>query len=120
MTHFIPDDIWRIIKKYMLDWKKTHQKMLNQCLNIRFLTDAEKISVKNNFWKSRPSQGIMTVYPKKCVSWNFNRKTGCIESFWRIPWQNKLEYRTESPEKKEIEEIINNNDGQQWGTYYWD
>ena len=119
MTLFIPDDIWRIIKKYMLDWKKTHQKMLNQCLNIRFLTDAEKISIKNNFWKSRPSRNNDSV-SKKCVSWNFNRKTGCIESFWRIPWQNKLEYRTESPEKKEIEEIINNNDGQEWGTYYWD
>ena len=120
MALFIPYGVWSIIKEYMLDWKKTHQKMLYQCLNIRFLTDIEKISIKNNFWKSRPSQGIRAVYPKKCVSWNFNRKTGCIESFWRIPWQNKLEYRTEYPEKKEIEEIINNHDGQEWGTYYWD
>ena len=119
MTLYIPLLAWEIIKEYMLDWKKMHQKLLNQCLNVKFLKDSEKISVKNNFWKSRPSQGIRAVYTKKCVSWNYDRKTKCIQSFWRIPWQNKLEYRTELPEKKEIEEIINNHDGQEWGTYYW-
>jgi len=119
MTLYIPLLAWDIIKEYMLDWKKTHQKLLNLCLNVKFLTDPEKLSVKNNFWKSRPAQGIRSVYPKKCVSWNYDRKTKCIQSFWRIPWQNKLEYRTELPEKKEIEEIINNHDGREWGTYYW-
>lgn len=58
MTLYIPLLAWDIIKEYMLDWKKTHQKLLNLCLNVKFLTDPEKLSVKNNFWKSRPAQGV--------------------------------------------------------------
>ena len=46
-------------------------------------------------------------------------KQNVYRVFGESPWQNKLEYRTELPEKKEIEEIINNHDGREWGTYYW-
>ena len=120
---YLPNDIWNIIKIYMLDWKKTwkkkHQKLFNQCLNIRFLTNEERISVNNNFWKFRPSQGIKTLYPKKLISRKYNKKTGFIQSYWRIPWQNKLEYRTEFPEKNDIDYLINNHNGEQLESYYW-
>ena len=116
--YFIPTDVWNIVKEFILDWKKSHQLKLKKCLNIKFIKPYDELikqPVKKGFWRYRSTQGISCQYPKKCINWYYDRKTKYIISYWRIPWRHAYEIRIESPEQEEIEEIINNNDGREWG-----
>ena len=47
MKFYIPDDIWEIIKHYLIDWKYAHKKKYNGVLN----------TFKNN------TKGIIINYP---------------------------------------------------------
>ena len=115
----MPEDTWNIVKEFMLDWRETHKRKLKECLDIKFIKTYDELIkhvVKKGFWRYRSTQGIRCQYPKKCISWNYDRKTKCIISYWRIPWKHDYEIRVETPDQEELDEIIKNHDGYEWGT----
>ena len=87
----MPEDTWNIVKEFMLDWRETHKRKLIECLDIKFIKTYDELIkdvVKKSFWRYRSTQGIRCQYPKKCISWNYDKKTKCITSYWRIPWHS--------------------------------
>ena len=114
---YMPEDTWNIVKEFMLDWKKTHLQKLKKCLDIKFIErDYGQHPIKKGIWKYRPMQGIRCQYPKKCISWHYDRKTKLITSYWRIPWQHDYEIRLETPDQEELAELIDAHGGDEWGT----
>lgn len=97
---FIPDDVWNIVKEFMLDWKKSHKLKLNNCLEMKCIK-----SKKYKFWKHRSIQGIVCQYPKRCISRHYDRKTYYLKSYWRIPWRHALELRIETLTIQELVDV---------------
>ena len=111
----MPEDTWNIVKEFMLDWKKSHQLKLKKCLDIKFIKYGDVHPVKKGFWKYRPTQGIICQYPKKCINWEWDNKSKCVKSYWRIPWKHDYETRVESPDEYDMAVFIDNNGGDEWG-----
>ena len=88
----LPDDVWGVVKEFMIDWKFIWHKKLQESLKSRFIMDGEK-KEKGYYWRSRSEVGIRAAYPKKLVREYFDMKKQLYYCYFRIPWQHKLEMR---------------------------
>ena len=89
---YLPDDVWFVVKEFMLDWKKSWHKKISLSFNIHCLRDKDKKQY-GKFWRYRTFVGIRSLYPKKLVAENYCLKTKLYHSYFRIPWQHKSEHR---------------------------
>ena len=89
---FLPDDVWGVIKEFMIDWKFIWHKKLQESLKSRFIMNGEK-KQKSHYWQWRSEVGIRAAYPKKLVREYFDIQNKIYYSYFRIPWKHKLEMR---------------------------
>ena len=90
--YYIPEDVWSIIKEFMLDWKKSWHKKISLSFRYYCLRDKDKKQY-GKFWRHRTFVGIHSLYPKKLVGENYCLKTKLYHTYFRIPWQHKSEHR---------------------------
>lgn len=89
---FLPDDVWGVVKEFMIDWKFIWHKKLQESLKPRFIMNGEK-KEKGEYWRCRSEVGIRSAYPKKLVREYFDMQKKIYYCYFRIPWQHKLELR---------------------------
>ena len=93
--YYIPEDVWTIIKEFMLDWKKSWHKKLKLSLDCRWLNISNGDSYeKGEIWANRTKVGVTAQYPVKILWENYNLQNKLYYTYFRVPWRRKSEMRT--------------------------
>jgi hypothetical protein len=103
-----PDELWGIIKDFLLEWKKAWQKKITLCHNS--YPKNHKINqtfITNNIWKNINSYGIKSLKETILFLEFYNINTRLHYSTYLLPWSNH-----DSP--KEIEIVSNYYDNINW------
>ena len=84
--NYFPDDVWLIIKEFMLDWQKSWHKKLQLSLDCRWLniSNGDKYE-KGSVWRNRESVGIKSQFPIKILWENYNLQNKLYYTYFRVP-----------------------------------
>ena len=88
---YLPEDVWGIVKEFMLDWRESWHRRLKTNFEAREIKEYK--CAKGSIWKNNQEVGIKSQLPIQLINERYVINTGFYRCTFRVPYNYKTEVR---------------------------